>query len=128
MKMPKGWFKKVVIVVMQVWGLIFMLASLAIVGGELFQMVRALQSTGKHDFHWDPWLGSIGVGSFGALLWQTGKITTTLEVWAPLIRDFIKSRIPGGRRSSDPPLSDPIIDPMELPPPPRRDYTGEEGP
>lgn len=116
-------FKHVVVVVMQVWGLIFMMASLVIVGGELYQMIEALRTTAKHDWHWEPWGGAIGVGSFGALLWQTGKITAALEIWVPYIIEFIKNMKPGGRRSTDPPGD------MELPPPPaKHDHVGEEGP
>jgi len=128
----KTFWKNYVINVMRFFGLFFMAGAMMIAGKEMVDIFRDMMGTAEHTFHWEPWFGSIGVGSFGGLLWQTGKITAALETWAPLVLEFIRTMRPGGRRSTDPPAGEPVPMPVNLDddgrPIPKNDHTGEEAP
>jgi hypothetical protein len=100
--------------VLRGFGVVFLVAAAVIVLGETSQIVHAVIAKEKHELHWDPWLIAMGVASFGGLLWQTGKITETLTEMGkavPSLIDYVKSRVPGGRRNTDPPPPPPT--PME---------------
>ena len=102
--------------VLRGFGFVFLIAASAIVVGEVAQIIYAVVERKKHDLHWDPWLIAMGVASFGGLLWQTGKITETLNDLGkalPGVIDMVKSRLPGGRRATDPPPPPPPPPTME---------------
>ena len=104
--------------VLRGFGVVFLVGGAIIALAEIAQIVYAVIERTKHDLHWDPWLIAMGVSSFGGLLWQTGKITETLTEMGkavPSLIDYVKSRVPGGRRNTDPPPPPPVgpAGPME---------------
>ena len=104
--------------VLRGFGVVFLIAGAVICVGEVSQIIHAVIERTKHELHWEPWLIAMGVASFGGLLWQTGKITETLTEMGkavPSLIDYVKSRVPGGRRNTDPPPPPPAgpAGPME---------------
>jgi hypothetical protein len=98
----KAWMMNV----LRGFGLVFLIAAAVIVLGEVAQIVYATIEKKQHELHWDPWLIAMGVASFGGLLWQTGKITETLNDLGkalPGVFDLVRSRLPGGKLATDPP-------------------------
>lgn len=113
----KNWMMNV----LRGFGVVFLIAGAVIVLAEAAQIIFAVIAKQKHELHWDPWLIAMGVASFGGLLWQTGKITETLSEMGkaiPSLIDYVKSRVPGGRRVTDPPPPAPVPPPASGPTPP----------